>query len=753
MPPGDEPEDVAAPFDLAEIRARRGEGGSALRRAEAAERAATNLERRLRTVQDELAAVGRERDVLREALAARERDLRGARQREEAERRVRQETEDDAAAVRARAEAETEALRSRLAATQERTSELHGEVERLRRTAHEAQVAAVTAQQAAPDAGPELEAARAAVAGERRRATEAIEEERARAAAAIERWRDELARARTGLAAAGQELQAFAGRLAEVEDERDAWQAERALLQSRTEELVEDVEGLRARFEETTGRLSAELARERERREAAEAERDRLAGEVRSLQDELDRRPSAESDVLAELERLRGEQEQVAAALAAFPDDLVHELGRVETRVAALARELDEQRRARETAEQIVAALQGEVERLREGAPAGRPDAAVLQELRAAFDGVRTAPAGAPPAAEPAPDFDAVARRLRAAAQAPVAPAEASVAEPEPYAPPFEYPLPPPAEEVGTGPGVEPEIGLEPEPEPVADTSATAAPAAEASAVEAPAVEPRIESELVPASTPTAAAAGAVALGPRTARLGERPGPWLRRGLQVLGRLDGALAAELLLELLPVQALRARKALVYDLRPDGAAPVRVRLEHGTASVRELRDGGPAGEQEADVAGPIEALAPLAAGGAGRGLPGAAITGRRRRVRRLLRDLRAPVSLAEVARAGCRPDPGRLLTLLALLVEPAWLEDVDLHVVVEAGRPLTVATRDGRLRVAEGAEPEAQATLRVAPEALPALLGNVLPAGAATATVEGDHAAAELLLDLLDRAQG
>jgi len=293
---------------------------------------------------------------------------------------------------------------------------------------------------------------------------------------------------------------------------------------------------------------------------------------------------------------------------------------------------------------------------------------------------------------------------------------------------------------------------------------------------------------------------------------------WLARAIGDMAGDEPRRAGQLVIELLPSQRLTARRALTYDLTVQEAGAVRVHLDRGQARVERRTRPATASEEVAlRIAGPAAALAPLAAGGAGRRLRGARVEGSRRALRRLLRTRRDPVSLAELARAGDRLDPGLVLTALARAVEPAWAQGTELSVAyhLAPGDPveaddaeaattapipgpardadatwIVTATGEGPLRVHPDPTPRArtsgpepalahiasapapvpsppagagggptagaparQATVHVPAPALTALLAREELPAGAVATVEGDVDAVALLHAWFDRVQG
>jgi hypothetical protein len=225
-------------------------------------------------------------------------------------------------------------------------------------------------------------------------------------------------------------------------------------------------------------------------------------------------------------------------------------------------------------------------------------------------------------------------------------------------------------------------------------------------------------------------------------------GPWLRDALVALAVDEPDIAELLLVALLPAQAGLAKRPLAYDLVITGAGTHRVAIDDDRARVES--PGAPA---EATVTGPLAALVPLAAGGAGRRLPGATVEGRRH-LRRLLKARRAPVALAELAAAGATPSPGLLLTVLARAVPARWTAGKPLSVDVAvkgADRWRVLSSGDGSLLILPAsADSPAPTTLHVASGRLAAVLAAT--AGPDDAHVEGDPVAVRTLLGWLDRAQ-
>jgi hypothetical protein len=739
QPPPSDSGNVVDPEVLASRRARRAEVGEE-----------ATLELRLYDAERRLGEVAAERDALRSALEAHERDLRSTRQREWSEQQQRLEAQGEAAATRELAGSRVAKLRERLADA-------------------EAEVAVVAAERDRARAALEVERQGARADRRRREALErehvALREELERrtaltnaAAAAVSDARRELASER----ASRVDMASLEARLV----------VERRELAARVTAVEGAVAAVRERLGAAARVLREKVAAERSAREAAEAalvvQRDEAAralaaersgaevaqAQAAALERDLARRVEVEGQLRAALEALQAELQAVRAGdgvrtarlaarvesvmaiaaglrdgvrreLSAEQEAFTAALAAMQARVAELqdgvaaaaavreeleaeraARwvaeaELDAERRrgdadraARTFAETRLADVEAELEELRAAArPASLPDAAAVASLRDALEQLR-APAtepGTAPAEPPSLGFDlaAAAARLRAAAIEAEEEAEAE-------------------EEV--------------EPEPEEEVEAEAAPDPEPEPVRSP----------LPSRSPVT-----------------RPGPWLRDALVALAVHEPDIAELMLVALLPAQGGLVKRPVVYELAVQGSATHRVGLAPDRARV--LPPGG--GIADARVAGPLEALVPLVAGGAGRRLPGTQIESRRA-LRRLLKARRAPLGLAQLAQAGVAPSPGLLLTVLARAVQPSWTAGRRLTVDIApagADRWRVVASGDGPLTIlpAEGADP-AEATLHTSEARLAAVLGGTAEPG--EAWVEGDVGAVRTLLSWLDRAQ-
>ncbi|HEV2811881.1 MAG TPA: hypothetical protein VGW10_01410, partial [Solirubrobacteraceae bacterium] len=242
-------------------------------------------------------------------------------------------------------------------------------------------------------------------------------------------------------------------------------------------------------------------------------------------------------------------------------------------------------------------------------------------------------------------------------------------------------------------------------------------------------------------------------------RTSAREGPWLRVGLERLATGDPETAARLLAALLPMQALVADD-IAYDLTAPTAGTLRVVLTGGTALVEPRQGPGDRDEVDVLVEGPLDALAPLAAGGAGWRLKGAQVRGSRRRLRRLLKARRDPIGLVELGRAGSPVHPGLLLSALVAAIDPARARGYRFAVTYEIGGDGTftvVAGHGDSLRVVpENAPPEfADCSAKVvvsAPAFMPLIAGEEPPEGEEAVAI-GDRRFVDLLHAWFDKARG
>lgn len=268
----------------------------------------------------------------------------------------------------------------------------------------------------------------------------------------------------------------------------------------------------------------------------------------------------------------------------------------------------------------------------------------------------------------------------------------------------------------------------------------------------------RLREQVPPEDAAEADPSDGVLLPRRAAAAGRPPSPWLCEAISRLAARDEQAAGRLVAALLPVQRLLLDGDLAYDLTVTGLGTFRVALRGEAATVHPI--GGPGGRREADfrLEGRPAALAPLVGGGARRRLDGVRLQGSRRRLRRLLKALREPVGLAEVARSGAAVEPGLVLAALSAAVDPGWAAGhaFTIAFVVEGDRggEWTVHVGRGAPRVEPGlASPGATATVQVPDVAFLPLLAGVAPPPGRQARASGDVHAVELLRRWFAQAQG
>ena len=703
----------------------------------------------LREAQGELAVRTAELERLRADLARSQADLESARAAQRAGAAAVREAEETVALVRR----EAAELQSRLEEERRRRCEaeaaLNVELERAReRFGREV---------------AELEAGLSARIAEERRAFEAQ-------VAAIEAL---VAPLRERLAEAGAQLEA---RLAEAERARDEAVAERDAARAAAEDVKLEIAADLDRAADERERLTAALTE-------AEAERARLASALADAEAEAARLRAAvegEAERDAALGALIADVRAAAGALREGFDRRLAELAdRIDAEVAALRARLDEERVARQVAEEELAAerargasgatgsLVADVLARAELEQTRRELAAAQEALAARHAESEEAAALREQAGRLVRDLEAAEARLKVEREDEAADPDAE-AEAEPAAAAAADPAP--AEDVAGPPADDPAPAQDPAPEasdpaPAAEAEPDPAPAAEAEPDPAPEAE-AASKLVVPATGYGLARSGLLAPPPGSRALPARfvhPSErrltgWLTPAIVALAERDEALAADLVVALLPGQAGLLRKPVRYALTIGGRGTYAVGVDRDRVAVSRENVPGSA-EVDVRVSGSAAALAPLVGGGARRKLPGVRIEGRRRRLRPLLRARRAPTDLARLLERGAKPGPELVLAVLAAAVDPAWTRGHRFSVVYDVtdGDPIEVEVRDGQpLAVgpppAERAEPPA-ARIAIRGEAvLPFLARCHLPADERILLTGEGHPVA-LLHGWFDRAQG
>ncbi len=250
---------------------------------------------------------------------------------------------------------------------------------------------------------------------------------------------------------------------------------------------------------------------------------------------------------------------------------------------------------------------------------------------------------------------------------------------------------------------------------------------------------------------------------PAPAEASDGASNWLAGAIRRLAEhRDPRLAAELVLEILPAQAKVIPGRLRYLARIAEIGQYAVTLAGGEGSASPAP--GRVGRRSAAfvLEGSAASFAEVAAGGAS-GVPpaGLRIARGRRRARRLFQAMHAPVSLAQLQRAGISIWPGLLLAAFVESIDPAWTagERVGIGFLIEAQTQtrLYLQINDGQppalSRVALDADLELDVNVRAAERAFMAMFaGEKLPEGCEV-LLEGEITALQRLLAWTDRVQG
>lgn len=255
---------------------------------------------------------------------------------------------------------------------------------------------------------------------------------------------------------------------------------------------------------------------------------------------------------------------------------------------------------------------------------------------------------------------------------------------------------------------------------------------------------------------------------------------WLAPAIRrVAERRDPRLAAELVLELLPAQALAIDRPIRYLAKIAELGAYEISLDGGHGAVRDLAGAGLIDSRTFLLEGPASAFAEVAAGGsklsAWRPPFGLRVRGGRRRAKRLLASRRSPLALGDLAAAGVTVWPGLLLLALAEAIDPTSTtghtftvaftiegqQSAVLQVQALNGKPLAVARGNAEADAvgsdaASSGEASTDAhpgtTVRLSEQAFSRLL-TAQDLGDETVMLEGETAPLETLLSWTDRVQG
>jgi hypothetical protein len=704
---------------LAERRARHADP-AVIRRAEAAEAVARNLETHLAALEQRIEEVGRERERVAQQLSESETDVRSVKQREYAEQQLRVEAEERSERLQREMRAQIQELSTRLQETEHHVQELKVELTQLRE--RDARLTPIVRELMDVAAGlragfeRELTTLREELQQQVVWERETYVRELTAMGARMEDLRFELTRTAADLRA---QLSAEPLNSSLLEHTTDP-QSEREAAHRRemADALVAAVERLRARVAEVK-EAEAEAVQAPEPAAAEPSESafaDEPAFEDEPVPGPLEQAQSVAVDELAEVE----EPEPRPAAIEQPEIVEEPEIVVAPEAVEEVPEAVDEPAPIVEEEPQFVAT--------------DEPEPAALEVDRAATE-----------EAEPEP----VAFEQEVAAEEPESVAfelEVAAEEPEPVA--FE-------QEVATE---------EPEPEPVAfelevatEEEAVESLAAPVAAVErlAP-VEPAVEG-LGPGGAVgvKTVATEPIALQSRLLSVPEKRLSWLAPAIRRLAaQRDAKLAAELVIELIPAQREIVEGPLSYEIKIGELGTFYVTLEPGQATISRE----PRGAVDFSLEGPVAAFGELAAGGAGRRYPGLRMRKGKRQARRFLKTRRRPIALADLASAGVDVWPGLLLLAMAEAIDATWTSGRRFELAFEVqdapGVVIYVRACDGEpIRVSRTAVGVPVATISLSGHALTCLLAGTQPPAEDRTLVTGDVTSVDMFLQWTARAQG
>jgi hypothetical protein len=680
---------------LAERRARHADP-AVIRRAEAAEAVARNLETHLAALEQRIEEVGRERERVAQQLSESETDVRSVKQREYAEQQLRVEAEERSERLQREMRAQIQELSIRLQETEHHVQELKVELTQLR-------------------------------------------ERDARLTPIVRELMDVAAGLRAGfereLTTLREELQQ------QVVWERETYVRELTAMGARMEDLRFELTRTAA---DLRAQLSAEPLNSTLLEHTTDPQSEREAAHRREMADAL----------VAAVERLRARVAEVKEA----EDAQTSEPAVVESSESIVADEpepspleqsapvvVDESAlRSPEQSEPVAVEALAEVE---------EPEPAAIEEPEIA--------------AEPE-----TAETAETAEEAPEAVEELSpVVEEEPPLVAIDEPhilddeldttveeaAPEPAElEVDQAMAEEPE-SVEPDEELAATEGTVDSLAAPVAAVERlAAAEPVVEG-LGPngAIGTKTVATEPIALQSRLLSVPDKRLSWLAPAIRRLAaQRDAKLAAELVIELIPIQREIVEGPLNYEIKIGELGTFYVTLEPGQATISRE----PRGSVDFSLEGPVAAFSELAAGGAGRRYPGLRMRKGKRRARRFLKTRRRPIALADLAGAGVDVWPGLLLLAMAEAIDATWTSGRRFELAFEIqdapGVVIYVRACDGEpIRVSRSAVGAPVATISLSGHALTCLLAGTQPPAEDRTLMTGDVTSVDMFLQWTARAQG
>ena len=679
---------------LAERRARHADP-AVIRRAEAAEAVARNLETHLAALEQRIEEVGRERERVAQQLSESETDVRSVKQREYAEQQLRVEAEERSERLQREMRAQIQELSTRLQETEHHVQELKVELTQLR-------------------------------------------ERDARLTPIVRELMDVAAGLRAGfereLTTLREELQQ------QVVWERETYVRELTAMGARMEdlrfELTRTAADLRAQLsaeplnssllEHTTDPQSErEAAHRREMADALVAAVERLRARVAEVKEAETAQVPEPSPVAIEEPEIVGTPEvaQEMSGVVDQPAPVIEEEPQFVAIDEPEAREDEPETTVEETSPEPGAAE--EKSQIDDPVFVEQPELAALEvDLPAAEQ---------PESAAPVVDLTTI-EELKAA-----------TGEPEAATPTVDLPA---AEEPESAASDEESDETE------GDVESLAAPVAAVERLSAgePAVEGLGPGSAIGTKT---VATEPIALQSRLLSVPDKRLSWLAPAIRRLAaQRDAKLAAELVIELIPVQREIVEGPLNYEIKIGELGTFYVTLEPGQATISRE----PRGSVDFSLEGPVAAFSELAAGGAGRRYPGLRMRKGKRRARRFLKTRRRPIALADLAGAGVDVWPGLLLLAMAEAIDASWTSGRRFELAFEIqdapGVVIYVRACDGEpIRVSRTAVGAPMATISLSGHALTCLLAGTQPPAEDRTLVTGDVTSVDMFLQWTARAQG
>ncbi|MGA9286429.1 MAG: hypothetical protein WBV85_13415 [Solirubrobacteraceae bacterium] len=685
---------------LAERRARHADP-AVIRRAEAAEAVARNLETHLAALEQRIEEVGRERERVAQQLSESETDVRSVKQREYAEQQLRVEAEERSERLQREMRVQIQELSTRLQETEHHVQELKVELTQLRE--RDARLTPIVREL--------MDVAAGLRAGFERELTTLREELQQQVV-----WeRETYVRELTAMGARMEDLRFELTRTAaDLRAQLSAEPSNSSLLEHTTDPQSE-----------------REAAHRREMADALVAAVERLRARVAEVKEaESAHMPEPGSVAIEEPEIVTTpEVAEETSGLVDQPTPVIEE----EPRVGAI----DEPDIQEDSPETTVEEISPEPVAVEEEPEIGEP--VTVEEPQPTALEVDQAATEEPESETPVMDMAAIEEPESVTAVVDMAATE----EPESVTP-----------VVDIAATEEPAASDEESVAPAGDIDSLAAPVAAVERLSAgePAIEGLGPGGAIAAKT---VATEPIALQSRLLSVPDKRISWLAPAIRGLAaQRDAKLAAELVIELIPIQREIVDGPLNYEIKIGELGTFYVTLEPGQATISRE----PRGSVDFSLEGPVAAFSELAAGGAGRRYPGLRMRKGKRRARRFLKTRRLPIALADLAGANVDVWPGLLLLAMAEAIDATWTSGRRFELAFEIqdapGVAIYVRACDGEpIRVSRTAVGAPAATISLSGHALTCLLAGTQPPAEDRTLVTGDVTSVDMFLQWTARAQG